>query len=475
MSRFLRGDNVQTHNNSVANLLRGVGERVLFTNQNGKLVKPIQPVSGIFVKRLDLYRKQLISEIGRQSPVTHDQFVDYYKGPRRLIYQRAVDGLAVMPVQLRDSYLKTFVKAEKLNFNIKNDPAPRVIQPRSPRYNVEIGCYLRPLEKKLYKAIDKLFNSPVIMSPYNSFTLAAQLRTKWEKFNEPVCIGLDASRFDQHVSQEALQFEHSIYNHIYSNDRKLAWLLKMQLKNIGFAEASDGKFRYETKGSRMSGDMNTSMGNKLLMCLMSKAYLDGLKCKTEFANNGDDCLIFVDKSDLPKLKDLKAHFVSFGFNVVLEEHVTDFEKLEFCQTHPVKSNGVWRMVRNYLSCLTKDVTSVNLGHRVDEFRALLRNVGDCGSSFAEDVPVLGRFYAMLKRFGKEGKLSTQEDEFNYYKLSSRNARCPADKPDQYARYSFWLAFGLCPDAQIELEKYFDESVWGADNRQVVKSFLFPTK
>jgi hypothetical protein len=194
------------------------------------LVKPIQPVSGIFVKRLDLYRKQLISEIGRQSPVTHNQFVDYYKGPRRLVYQRAVDGLALMPVQLRDSYLKTFVKAEKLNFNIKNDPAPRVIQPRSPRYNVEIGCYLRPLEKKLYKAIDTLFNSPVIMSPYNSFTLAAQLRTKWEKFNEPVCIGLDASRFDQHVSQEALQFEHSIYNHIYSNDRKLAWLLKMQLK-----------------------------------------------------------------------------------------------------------------------------------------------------------------------------------------------------------------------------------------------------
>jgi len=207
---------------------------------------------GVFESRLALYRDTLVNDIGFQSPVTHDDFVGFYKGPRKLIYQRAVQDLALLPVRPRDAILKTFVKAEKLNFDIKNDPAPRVIQPRDPRYNVEVGCFLRPLEHKLYSAIDKIFGSPTIMSAYNAFTQATHLKRKWDRFTQPVCVGLDASRFDQHVSIQALEFEHSVYNRIFKS-KKLAMLLRMQLINRGIARARDGWFRYETKGSRMSG------------------------------------------------------------------------------------------------------------------------------------------------------------------------------------------------------------------------------
>lgn len=469
MSLFLLGHNVQTHNNSLPNLIRGVGERVLYRNKD--LLLPVRPAHQVFRTRLAKYHEAVSRDVGIQSPVAREVFVSYYKGPRRLIYQRAVDALALLPVRPKDANLKTFVKAEKHNFTIKPDPAPRVIQPRSPRYNVEVGCYLRPLEKKLYSAIDRLFNTPAIMSPYNAYTQATHLRAKWDRFTQPCCVGIDASRFDQHVSPQALRFEHSVYDRIFRS-AQLRRLLKMQISNRGVARASDGFFRYEVEGSRMSGDMNTSMGNKLLMCLMSHSYLSTLNVPFEYANNGDDCLIFLERKHLKKLDSLEEYFRDFGFDIVRESPVTEFEKIEFCQTMPVVSNGIWRMVRKPYTCLTKDVTSVTLGHDIEMYRRLLGDIGDCGLATCADVPVMGSFYRMLKRFGLPGNYMGKWDtEFQYYYRSSLNATCKNSAPDAYGRYSFWLMSGISPDAQASIEKYFNESVWGADKRQIINQLL----
>lgn len=472
MSHNVTGHIMVTHNNTIHNVARGVGERVLYTN--AKLDKPITPVEGIFVKRLESYRKTLIRGMGWQSPVSRQEFVGFYKGPRAALYQRAVNGLAIKPIRPQDSFLKTFVKAEKINLTLKQDPVPRVIQPRSPRYNVEVGRYLRPIEKMLYKQIDALFEGPTIMSEYNSFRQAAVLREKWEQFSKPVCVGLDASRFDQHVSQQALKFEHSIYNDIFKS-RELKWLLKMQLRNVGFANATDGKFTYVKHGSRMSGDMNTSLGNKILMCLMAKSYIDSLDFKIQFVNNGDDCLMFMEERYLSRLSGLKRFFVEFGFNIVTEAPVKEFEQIVFCQTQPILSNGVWRMVRGVKTCMSKDVTNVNLGHREDEYRGWLRDVSQCGMVVARDVPVLGRFYAMLERFSTDHKYSSGSDnEYRWYNLMGRGATSIATSPDDQSRLSFYLAFGIHPDEQLALEQYFDEAVWGSSKRQLTTtlSYLF---
>lgn len=466
MSQFLLGHKVLTHNNTLANLIRGVGERVLFTNR--QLVPPIKPCHNIFEQRLALYRESIVTRIGWQSPVTHEGFLRFYKGPRLAIYRRAVDGLVLSPVRPRDAMLKTFVKAEKLNFDVKFDPAPRVIQPRDPRYNVEVGCYLRPLEHKMYDVLDSLFGSPTVMSSYNSYTQAKHIKSKWDIYPNPVCVGLDASRFDQHVSEQALKFEHSIYNGIFKS-KFLKSLLNMQIINRGIARAQDGHFRYEVKGSRMSGDMNTSLGNKILMCLMARSYIDTLPFQCSFVNNGDDCLLITDKSNLSKLDGLECFFKDFGFNIVREKPVTEFEHVEFCQTRPVCVNHIWRMVRNVKTCMTKDVTCVNLGHNIIEYRRLLHDIGTCGVATAGDVPVLGSFYRMLQRFGSHGRYNGKFDsEYNYYHSSSKGAVCLNEVSDDYGRYSFWLSSGISPDAQVQLEKYFDQSVWGGDKRQLIE-------
>jgi hypothetical protein len=460
---------MQTHSNSLANLVHGVGERVLYVN--AALEKPIQPKNRIFDK-LSVYRGLIARDIGRQSPVTREEFAGFYKGPRHATYLRAVNGLALMPVRGRDAYLKTFVKAEKHNMTLKPYVVPRVIQPRDPRYNVEVGRYLRPIEKKLYHSIDKLFKSPTIMSEYNSYTQAKLIKEKWDSFSHPVCVGLDASRFDQHVSAQALRFEHSLYNEIFKS-KELELLLSWQIRNVGFARASDGWFNYTKYGSRMSGDMNTSMGNKLLMCLMSKSYIDSLKCRIEFVNNGDDCLMILDKANIKSLYNIEKFYKDFGFNIVLEKPVSEFEQIEFCQTKPVCVNNTWRMVRNVRTCLSKDVTCVNLGHSTEEYRKWLHDIGSCGLATAADVPVLGNFYRMLQRFGVAGKYShSYDNEYKWYRRSSLNAKCKYNEPDAYGRYSFWLSTGMIPDVQIQLEKYFDDSVWGTDKRQLVDLIPF---
>jgi len=472
MSGMVSGHHLTTHNNTIDNLSRGVGERVLYTN--AKLDKPISPVEGVFVRRLGSYRVAMVKRLGYQSPVSRQAFVGFYRGPRQVIYQKAVDGLAMKPIRPQDSYLKTFVKAEKINLTLKQDPVPRVIQPRSPRYNVEVGRYLRPIEKIVYYGIDDLFEGPTVMSEYNSYNQALVLKAKWDKFSKPACVGLDASRFDQHVSQQALKFEHAFYNKIFKS-KELKNLLTWQLKNLGYADACDGSFKYLKYGSRMSGDMNTSLGNKFFMCLMAKSYIDQLPYPVEFVNNGDDCLMFMEEKHLHQLGGLKQYFRDFGFNIVTEAPVFEFERVVFCQTHPVYSNGVWRMVRGYRTCISKDITNTNLGHSENEFRGWLKDVSMCGKTIAADVPVLGAFYNMLDRFSTDHKYGAGKyNEFAWFHTLGKNARCVSTTPDDDSRLSYFIATGMSPDEQLALENYFNEAVWGISKRQLTTTidYLF---
>lgn len=468
MGQYICEDKVVTHNHSIANLIRGVGERVLFTDRNCTPCR-LPTSDRVFHQRCGVFLRNVATLVGRQSRVTYDQFVGYYSGRRRTIYQNAAEGLRFNPVRPRDASLSTFVKAEKINWSMKPDPAPRVIQPRDPRYNTELGRYLLPIEKKVYAAVDEVFGSPTIMSKYNSAELAQVLRDKWERFEHPVCVGMDASRFDQHVSVQALRFEHELYYSIFGKDKFLHMLLSWQIDNRGVARAHDGKFYYKKRGSRMSGDMNTSLGNKFLMCAMAYAYLNTLHFPVEFVNNGDDCLLILDKRNLKGLSSLETYFTDFGFKIVRESPVYEFEHIEFCQTKPVCCNGRWRMIRNVKTCLLKDVTSVNFGHDLVQYRSWLHDVAQCGLAFAGDCPVFCKFYRMLARFGHAGNYTNKGHEWSAYGRLSRHLLITETEPDAHGRYSFWLQTGISPDAQIELENYFDQAVWGNDKRQFINN------
>nr|UUW21092.1 MAG: reverse transcriptase-like protein [Leptochloa chinensis tombus-like virus 1] len=299
---------------------------------------------------------------------------------------------------------------------------------------------------------------------------AKLLREKWDQFCRPVAVGLDASRFDQHVSLEALKFEHTIYPECFrfAKDRgKLRELLKYQLVNKCSGYVPDGEVKYKIKGTRMSGDMNTSLGNCVLMCMMIKAYADYCGVKLQLANNGDDCVVFMEQSDLDKFSsNLNCWFLEMGFNMVVEPPSYEFEHIEFCQTKPVYDGKEWVMCRNPWTAIAKDSVLLKNPKQVNGafFKQWLDAVGTGGLALAGGLPIFQSFYKMYQRSGQimrrnwRGKLVQMDHNeilpWFMREEGLRGTRAEGEVSPE-ARASFYFAFGVTPDEQVLLEEYYD--------------------
>lgn len=451
------------HNSSLNNLARGVLTRVFYV----KGQEPPRPRAGIYRDRLGYFSKILFRRFSSTTAVSRQEFVEFYHGRRKTVYQNAADSLLASSVSRRDARIKAFVKAEFINSDDKPDPDPRVISPRDPRYNVEVGKFLRPVEHQIYGAIASIFGSPTVLKGFNSPQTGKVIADKWARFRTPIAIGLDASRFDQHVSQEALRWEHSVYNGIFRSP-ELARLLSWQLENKVVGHCRDGKLKYTTDGCRMSGDMNTALGNCLIMCALVHAYAKHVGVSIELINNGDDCVIFLEASSERKFSvGLSEWFLEMGFSMKVEKPVHDMEKIEFCQTHPVHVDGTWLMVRNFPKGLAKDCLSLKDLSSPSVCKAWLKAVGEGGLSLTGGVPVYQEFYSCLIRSSsliravrarqnssRRGDVKI-ELEGGLAWLSRGMERQYSNVSDQ-TRYSFWLAFGVTPDAQIALEDFYSK-------------------
>jgi len=468
-------NNYLVHNSSLNNLARGVLTRVLLVKG-----KPSpKPARGIYGKRLGIFRLALLKCFSSTTPVSRQEFVDYYKGRRKTLYQRAADSLLSSSISQRDATIKAFVKAEFINSDDKPDPDPRVISPRDPRYNVEVGRYLRPIEHRIYDAIAKIFGGPTVLKGYNAQQTGKIFSEKWANFRDPVAIGLDASRFDQHVSVEALKWEHSVYNGIYQS-KELRKLLKWQLANKVIGHCRDGKLRYTTEGCRMSGDMNTALGNCLIMCALVHCYLKFRGIRGDLANNGDDCTVIIERKNLTKFQNgLSEWFLEMGFNMKVEKPVYDLEGIEFCQTHPVWTPDGYIMVRNFPKAISKDCLSLKDLSSLRVCKAWIDAVGQGGLSLTGGIPVYQDFYSSYIRIAsmitlpKQGQRSSKrrhrtpdaELTGGIAWLSKGMSRNYVDIHPR-TRHSFYIAFGTTPENQIVLENFYSKATF----QPVVKDF-----
>jgi hypothetical protein len=150
-------------------------------------------------------------------------------------------------------------------------------------------------EKRLFSGFETVFGYSVILKGMNAHATAEQLRSNWDSFTQPVAVGLDASRFDQHVSHAALCWEHSVYNGVFRSS-ELRRLLRWQLVNHGVARTEGQRIDYTTNGCRMSGDINTSLGNCLIMSSIVLAYCETRGITARLSNNGDDCVLILESS-----------------------------------------------------------------------------------------------------------------------------------------------------------------------------------
>jgi len=460
------------HNSSLNNLARGVLTRVLLVKG-----KPSpKPAMGIYSERLREFRRLLLRGFSSTTPVERHEFVDYYSGRRRTIYQKAADSLLTRGVEKRDAVIKAFVKAEFINSDDKPDPDPRVISPRDPRYNVEVGKYLRPVEHRIYGAIARIFGEPTVLKGYNAQQIGNIFERKWNSYRSPVAIGLDASRFDQHVSVEALKWEHSVYNGIFHSS-ELRKLLKWQLHNEVVGYCRDGKLKYVTEGCRMSGDMNTALGNCLIMCALVHCYLQTRGIQGSLCNNGDDCTVIIERSNLAKFQGgLSEWFLEMGFNMKVEEPVYEIEGIEFCQTHPIFTPGGYMMVRNFPKAMSKDCLSLKQLHSPAVCKAWVDAVGQGGLSLTGGIPVYQEFYSSYIRVAAGVNLGPRRGRHKHTVPDAgvgggmlwlgKGMSLKYHAVDPRTRHSFYLAFGTTPEEQMNLERFYQ----GVTFSTVVKDF-----
>jgi len=430
-------------------------ERMYYCKVGGEFVSPPATNREHIFKTLSSFRAKLLHYFGESpSRISPEEFAQMYTGRKRTIYENAVTEYTLYGVMRRDARSDAFVKCEKVN----PTKAPRCIQPRRPVYNVAVGTYLKHIEHQLYAAVKRVFRStgPVVVKGFNTFETAAILRRKWERFSQPIAVGLDATKFDMHVSENMLRWEHSIYEALYPKDPELRKLLRWQRKNKGRGFCADGDLKYSVDGRRFSGDMNTALGNCLIMCAMIYSYATQRGVNIELANNGDDCVVVMEKEDLKAFSDgLDPWFLDMGFRMTVETPVEIFEEIEFCQMHPVISGVEYVMCRNFDTAREKDSICLFDINSPGAFAKWVGAVGECGLAIANGVPCFQSMYLAYARNGVKSKLRDACYMQSGFMMLSRGLVAKITPITEEARYSFFLAFGVTPDEQIALEEYYD--------------------
>jgi hypothetical protein len=461
--------------NSIGNMTSALYERVFFHEIGGVFTVPSDPSIGEVGTALRKFRTRLLARLPRATPLERHMFVSLtYRGRKLAVYKRAAENLDRRGLRVSDSYLTTFLKLEKLVGQNKRQ-VPRVIQPRRPEYNVELGRYLHPIEHDVYVGIDHTFGHPTVMKGLNSSKQGTIIAEAWAQFQRPCALCIDASRFDQHIRTGLLSWEHSVYAGIFNNDPYLARLLSWQLKSTGFARVGGKLFQYKVRGGRCSGDMNTAMGNILVACATVYSWLDSLAMvkKVRVLDAGDDCMIFGEAADIERIAPtLQPWFAKLGLIMKVEPLVYTLEQVSFCQTQPVYDGSGWRMVRDPHVSLSKD-SCVLRRCQLQNLTSHFIGIGDCGLALTGGLPVLQEYYMALGA-GKACSRPVDEELENsgFFRLARGMVARYRPVTDD-ARHSFWRAFGIPPDLQIELEQHYRSCnppapypVYGAEVRRV---------
>jgi len=444
------------YNNEVSSVEQALVERYLLVKIGDQYLPPLETKEASWkTKALNAFLEGVVSHVKPDATVLSlPQVVNRYTGAKRNVYANALRSLNRQGLCRKDAELRPFTKFEKQCL-LK---APRIINPRSPRYNLVLGKYLKCAEKLYYKGINRMWGGHTphtVIKGLNSTEAAGVLRKKWDRFKRPVAVGLDASKFDMHVSVNALRFEHQFYNNVFKTF-ELRRLLSWQLYNRGKAYCGDGTVTFRVPGTRCSGDLNTSLGNCIIMCALIWAMCAELGIEAELANNGDDCVLIMEQENLQMvLEAVPAFFERYGFRMTVEKPVTEFEEIEFCQSHPVHLGVGWTMVRNVRTCLQKDPMCLMPIQNDKVWRKWLGAVGECGLATVPGCPILQDFYGCFWRNGVGAGQRFKSAVFRNTSMIERGTGMRAESvitPE--ARVSFYKAFGVPPDYQMAVEDYY---------------------
>lgn len=387
------------------------------------------------------------------TPLTYEQALATYKGTKNKLYKRAYDSLLVEPLSSKDARIKAFVKAERFDPAEKDNPDPRMIQARDPRYNLALARYLRGIEHHVYSL--KRGGLPVIVKCKNPQERAELFRARWAEFDDPVCISLDCSRWDKHVTGKVLGIELDFYQSFYPGDLELKQLLDWQRRNR--CRTSNG-LNYDVDGGRMSGDGNTASGNCTLAVGMGSSALEQLKIKAALIDDGDDLCMITERHNLARLlTELPRIFLEFGQELKIENIAFDLRDIVFCQSKITWNGENWTFARNWRKVLSQSCCGTKHWNDPNLVRPMMGLIGDCENAQHRGIPILQVFATRLRELsGGQRSLMLHLDSSYQYRVGSYQVGLILDLPAAEitvtARAEFERTWGVCPSEQLAIEQ-----------------------
>lgn len=453
------------HANCIHNEIAALGLRSLGPTPLPELSvgDAINPVSRAF-KRL-----RSLAHSYRGSRWTYLETALSYKGGLRRRYLEAARSLIEVEFCSRDAILDAFLKAEKLP--VGKFAKPRMIFPRSPRYNLHLASWLKPFEHWLWARLTarRLFggsNTRVVAKGLSPRQRANLIVRKFKSFEDCVVFEVDGKAFEAHVTSDQLKEEHRVYAAAYHSSGGLRDVLKYQLSLVG---TTANGVSFSREGCRASGDFNTGMGNTIVMLCVLVGCLAGRGFGFDLLADGDNSLVFCSRRDLARVLDGFSDRVLrlSGHEMTLEEPVSCLEAIRFGQSAPIYLGHRlgWTMVRDYRKVLSGACASHRWLREPSFGRRWVNGVARCELSLARGVPVLQTAFLGLFNATVSGKKVVHETSLRDYYVMGAWLATVEDvvEVDWEARVSFSRAFGLAPDDQLLIEGSMEFEVGHADS------------
>lgn len=319
---------------------------------------------------------------------TYADIISSYSGGKKKIYKAARAHLALEGLVEKDFHIKMFVKQDKYQEASITSKMPRAIQARSAKYNLVLATYLRPYEKWFYM-VPGLGPSGtrVVTKGMNSEQIASLLLEKYSYFNNPILLACDHSKFDSTIRAEHLFAEHKIYYVSYKS-KYLRYLLNKQINNRGY---SRNGIKYNVRGTRMSGDYNTGLGNSLINRAVLESWVHNIK--HEILLDGDDSIIIIERDDMKKLD--RSHFTRMGFETTIEVF-DDITQVDYCQSKLVMSD-VPIMCRNPCRALSNMAVCLHRYHP-RMYREWMSSVFQCLIHTNSGMPIFDSLTHLVGKF-----------------------------------------------------------------------------
>lgn len=364
---------------------------------------------------------------------------------RKEEYRKALAEVNQYGLTDKNTLVKVFMKNETYEDDGTDSleyKYPRGIYARVDEFKMFCGAAFQCVSEVVFSHRDFIKKTDVRDRPK---LIASKLREDWYTYET------DFSSMEGSISRKMFRIEFMFYRHILPNYTRWGdiWNVLAGVNNIRGKD-----FLCRIRACRMSGEMNTSVGNGLInwSVLRFVAW-----------ESGADIRLFVEGDDgifTTSRRVLEPVFSELGFKVKLIE-VRDFRHASFCGLRMSSSDDVLVDPRKIL--VNFPWSNSQLARGSDETRAaLLRGKAECLVYEYPNCPIvteLGRVFL------GDGPIRV---DFNWYKqdVASQAVRRREETAAMLARgismdtrFEFEDYYGIPVDLQLQVERELREDKW----------------